>query len=144
MCEELPEDSNVLRYVRPSAVREDGTVDGAAFRLRPHERRLSVNWMECFGEYSEAERVRRIARLIRMQIRPTGRFAKLSVGGTRRRVAGIRFLHCPLAADGAYEADPSHSEIDGIPPGDSPESEWVGDLIAACIENAFPVLVEVP
>ena len=143
MREELPEDSNVLRYVRPSAVREDGTVDGAAFRLRPGELRLSVNWMECFGAYSEAERVRRIARLIRMQIRPTGRFAKLGVGGTRRRVAGIRFLHCPLAAEGAHEADPSHSEIDGIPPRDSPESEWVGDLLAACIEKALPVLVEV-
>lgn len=141
MCEELPEDSNVVRYIRPSSVREDGTVDGAAFRLRPAERRLSVNWMECFDEDSEIGQVRQIARLIRIQIRPRGCFAKLSVGGTVSRVADIRFLHCPLEEEGAYEADPSHSEIDGVPPGDSPEAEWIGDLIAECIENTIPVPV---
>ena len=141
MCEELPEDSNVVRYVRPSLVREDGTVDGAAFRLRLGEQRLSVNWMECFDGRSEAEQVREIARLIRVQTRPRGCFARLSVGGTKEQMPGIRFLHCPLEAEGAYEADPSHSEIDGIPPENSPESEWIGDLIAECIENTYSVPV---
>ena len=140
MCEELPEDSNIVRYIRPSSIREDGTVDGTAFRLRPNEPRLSVNWMECFDEGSEAEQVSRIAQLIRMQIRPNGRFAKLGVNDTKNRVPDdIRFLLCPLAAEDGHEADPSHSEIDGLPPDDSETSEWVGDLIAEGIESLFQV-----
>ena len=119
---------------------EDGTVDGSAFRLRPNEERLSVNWMEYFDQVSEDAQVHLIAQLIRMDTGPNGRFAKLSVGDTKGRVsAPIRFLLCPLPAECGHEADPSHSEIDGLPPNESPASEWAGDLLAARVETLFEV-----
>ena len=70
MCEELRDDSNVVRYIRPRKVMEDGTVDGSAFRLRPNEERLSVNWMEYFDQVSEDAQVHLIAQLIRMDTDP--------------------------------------------------------------------------
>ena len=40
---DLPESDHVVRYVRPSLVRSDGSVRGAAFGLRNDEVGLSVN-----------------------------------------------------------------------------------------------------
>ena len=42
---DLPETDHVVRYVRPSLVRQDGSVRGAAFGLRNDEVGLSVNWV---------------------------------------------------------------------------------------------------
>ena len=41
---DLPDADRVVRYVRPSLVRSDGSVRGAAFGLRTDEVGLSVNW----------------------------------------------------------------------------------------------------
>ena len=46
----LPDDAQVVRYVKPTSRHEDGSVDGAAFRLRSGDNGLSVNWLECFGD----------------------------------------------------------------------------------------------
>ena len=45
MNADLPETDHVARYVRPSLVRPDGSVRGAAFGLRNDEAGLSVNWV---------------------------------------------------------------------------------------------------
>ena len=39
-CEDLTDDSHVVRYARPTLVREDGTVGGEAFQLRSSRGRL--------------------------------------------------------------------------------------------------------
>ena len=40
---DLPDADHVVRYVRPSLIRSDGSVRGAAFGLRNDEVGLSVN-----------------------------------------------------------------------------------------------------
>ncbi len=80
-----------------------------------------------------------------MGIRNNGRFAELNVGTTKQhlkeQLSDIRFVHKPLNAIGNHEADPSHSEILGLP--DFPDEELIGDLIAnECIEAIHPGLKE--
>lgn len=74
-----------------------------------------------------------------------GRLVELSVGITKEQVGQIldelRFIPTPLAADENYEADPSHSEIVGLPPKDSPEADMIGDLIAECVIAIHPAKV---
>lgn len=143
MCEELPDDSTVVRYVRPSQTRDDGTIDGAAFQLRPDEDYLSVQWLEQFDHIPQDKRLEQAARLIRLRLSKTGRFAKFNVGAIARAVqkAGfdIRFLHYPLEASNDHEADPSHSGVSGLPSEEDAQSELVGDLIARCIKCLCPI-----
>ena len=46
--DDLPADDQIVRYVKPSMIQDDGTADGSDFRLRasrPDEAGLSVNWL---------------------------------------------------------------------------------------------------
>ena len=140
--QDLADDSHVVRYARPTLVREDGSVGGEAFQLRREELSLSVNWLECFEGLSVPEQLDEVRRLSRLQMRSNGRLAQLRVDRTRNHVRSelevLRFVHEPLAAEGEYEADPSHSEIVGLPQSDTPEAEMIGDLIAECVEAVYP------
>ena len=142
--EDLTDDSHVVRYAKPTLVRDDGSVGGEAFQLRLHESSLSINWLECFKGFSKPQQLDEVRRLSRLQLRRNGRLAELHVGLTKQHVLGeidsLRFLHKPLTAEGPYEADPSHSEILGLPLPDSPEAEMIGDVIAECIEAIYPAL----
>lgn len=77
-------------------------------------------------------------------MRRNGRLAELNIGITKRHVQArfknLRFIHMPLAAEGKYQADPSHAEIRGLPPGDSPEAALIGDMIAECIHTIHPAI----
>ena len=42
--DELPDDSHVVRYAKPTLVREDRSVGGEAFQLRPGEESSSAIW----------------------------------------------------------------------------------------------------
>ena len=143
----LPAGDHVVRYVKPSMIQEDGTADGSDFRLRsgtPGETDLSVNWLETFdpGKDNQLNEVRRLSRL---RLRPNGRFAEMNVGTVVREVsnelASLRIIHDPLEATKGFDADPSHSAIVGLPPGDSDHAMLVGDLIAECVINMHPAVV---
>ena len=142
--EDLTDGSHVVRYAKPTLVREDGSLGGEAFQLRLQESSLSINWLECFKGFSKPQQLDEVRRLSRLQMRRNGRLAELQVGYTKQYVLGeldsLRFVHMPLAAEGKYEADPSHSEILGLPQPDSPEAEMIGDVIAECIEVVYPAL----
>ena len=135
--DELPDDSHVVRYAKPTLVREDGSVGGETFQLRSGEGSLSANWLECFPGISKSQQIEQVRQRSRLQLRPNGRFAELSVGQTKEHVHGeltdLRFVHDPLEAEGGFEADPSHSEIAGLPAADSPEAELVGEMIGECV-----------
>ena len=81
-------------------------------------------------------------------MRVRGRLAELNVGQTRRHLRdeldSLRFVHRPLVAEGPYEADPSHSEITGLPGADSPEAELIGDMIAESISAVYPAVQSQP
>ena len=136
---DLPAEDHVVRYIKPSMVREDGTADGSDFRLRPHrpdESGLSVNWLEVFGS-DKASQLADVRRLCRLTLKPRGRFAEMNVGAVTSKVAeetsALRIIHAPLEAGSGYDADPSHTEIVDLPPGDSDLAMLVGDLIAECV-----------
>lgn len=144
--DELPDAAQVVRYVRPSYIREDGDVDGRAFRLREDETGLSVNWLDYFAGLSKAEQVNEVRRLSGLSLSRNGRFAELNVGDVKHVVGaelpelpGLRFVHDPPAANGAIEADPSHSLVIGLPrPADSRMAAAVGDLIARRVQGLHP------
>jgi hypothetical protein len=146
---DLPDEANVVRYIKPTMVFEDGSVDGSEFCLRAHrpdDTGVSVNWLECFGGLSKAQQLDEVRRLSRLTRRKSGRLAELNVGATkhyvRNELEGLRFIHAPLAAEGEYEADPSHSEIVGLPSGNSPQAALIGDMIAECIKAIHQAVQE--
>lgn len=144
-CGDLPDDAQVVRYLSPSYVEDDGCVDGAAFQLRPNENGLSINWIGYFADLDKSEQINEVRRLSRLRLRRNGRFAELNVGAAKQSVRAVlpdlRFVHDPLPADDGYEADPSHSQIAELPPlSDSQRSAMIGDMIARCAQNLYPAV----
>ena len=141
---DLPDDDHVVRYAKPTTVREDGSVDGSAFRLRPSDNGLSVNWLDYYQSFDKSQQLDKVRQSSRLTMRPNGRLAELNIGVTKRHVQrglkNLRFIHAPLAAEGDYQPDSSHSEIRGLPPGDSPEAALIGDMIAECIQIIHPAI----
>ena len=144
---DLPPDDHIVRYVKPSMIRKDGTPDGADFRLRAcrsDESGLSVNWLEVLG-LGKGHQLARVRQLCRLERKPAARFAELNVGATIRSVSQesmtLRIVHEPLEADEVHEADPSHAEITGLPPGESDLAIYVGDLISQCVVAMHPAVV---
>ena len=145
--DDLPAGDQIVRYVKPSMIQEDGTADGSDFRLRsarPDETGLSVNWLEAF-EPGKVHQLGEVRRLCRLHLRPNGRFAEMNVGTVIREVAKeldtLRIIHDPLEATEGFDADPSHAEIIGLPPGDSDQAVLVGDLIAEYVIDMHPAIV---
>ncbi len=146
MRNDLPSDDHIVRYVKPSMIQEDGTVDGSDFRLRstkPGEVGLSVNWLEALGP-GKAHQLAEVRRLCRLRLRPSGRFAEMNVGTVVCNVAveldTLRIVQDPLEATVEYDEDPSHAEIIGLPQGDSDQSALIGDLIAECVIGIHPAV----
>ena len=141
---DLPDADHVVRYARFIDLLDEGTLNCSAFQLRKAESGLSVNWLECFGDKTKSQQLDEVRRLIRLTMKRSGRLAELNVGQTRKKVDRLldelRFIHMPLDADENFEADPSHSEIVGLPPKDSPEADMIGDLIATCVIEVHPAL----
>ena len=143
----LPADDHIVRYVKPSMIQEDGTADGSGFHLRPArlgETGLSVNWLEVF-EQGKVHQMNEVRRLCRLRLRPNGRFAEMNVGTVMRQVAeeldSLRIVHDPLDAEEDFDADPSHSKLIGLPPGDSDHAVLLGDLIADCVIAMHPAII---
>ena len=142
--DDLPADGQIVRYVKPSMILDDGVADGSEFRLRPNrpdDTGLSVNWLEILGP-EKTYQLAEVRRLSRLTLRSAGRFAEMNVGAVKRKVVEeldtLRILHDPLDADGIFEADPSHAEIIGLPPGETEHAFLIGDLIAQCIVHLHP------
>lgn len=144
---ELPDSDHVVRYAKFTDFLDDDCemLSCSAFQLRPADSGLSVYWLECFEDQSKLQQLDEVRRLTRLTFRASGRLAELNVGATReyigQRLDELRFINKPLCADDEYEADPSHSEIVGLPGLDSPESEMIGDLIAECVVTLHPAKV---
>lgn len=138
---DLPDSDNVVRYVGGSHI-EDGQVLGGAFCLPPGRETLSVNWLECFAPLSRPEQLAAIRRLSRLTLGASGRLAELNAGAVKSYVAqqrpSLRLVSSPLPANENYAADPSHGDIIGLPPADSPQSTLIGDMIAECVNALHP------
>ena len=66
----------------------------------------------------------------------------MNVGTVRRCVAKeldtLRVIHDPLEVADNFNADPSHAEITGLPPGNSDQAIFIRDLIAKRIMAMHP------
>jgi len=140
----LSPDDHIVRYVGGSLIRDDGSVLGEAFRLRPNrpeESGLSVNWLEIFG-LDRQNQLAEVRRLFRMQRGTTGRFAEMNVGRVLDSLAeeleSAGAIHKPLPKEGIHEPDPSHAEIVGVPRPDTLRATLIGDLIAECVTELHP------
>lgn len=146
MNNDLPSDSQIVRYVKPSLIQDDCTVDGSDFCLRakrPDETGLFVNWLQACGPDKD-QQLSEIRRLTRLQLRRNGRFAELGMGrvveSVMKELESLRIVHDPLEETDSFEADPSHSQIVGLPPGGSDLAALVGDLIAECVVEMHPAV----
>lgn len=139
--DDLSESDNVVRYVKPSLILDDGTPEGSNFQLRLKETGLSVNWLEIFGP-NRSKQLAEVRRLFRLEVSGNGRFAEINVGtlmrAVRMEISTLRVIHSPLEEEGGFMADPSHSEIVGLPPRDSDQASLIGDLIAECVSDMHP------
>ena len=135
----LPDEDHVMRYVGWNNLRRDGDDNDRvigflpeAFRRRPEEEVLSVNWLEFFPE--PATRVRDCVWVLRkaMRARPKSAFAIGNVskikGTCYAHGAKIRILYEP------EEGEPAHSAIRHLPRDDLM-------LLAALADDAFSEIV---
>ncbi len=142
---DLPDDDHVVRYVKPRNV-EDGRVSIAEFRLRENEKGVSVNWLEYYKNLSKEERLAEVRVASRLVLRKNGRFAELNVGRIRNFLAkelpALRVIHTPLDAEEEFQADPSHSEITGLPSDNSEQADLIAEMIAKCVCDLHPAIAE--
>jgi hypothetical protein len=141
--------NHVVRYVKPTAIEADGQINGSEFQLRsnrPDDVGVSVNWPECFASKSKLEQMNEIRRLFRLVTKRLGCFAELNIGRTRdhlaKELSTILFVKDPLESNANYLADPSHALIAGLPAGNTPEAELIGDMIAECVINRHPTIID--
>jgi hypothetical protein len=80
--DDLPSVDHIVRYVKPSMIEEDGTANGADFRLRPNrpdETGVSVNWLEAF-DADKRQQLAEVRRLCRQTVRKTAASQSLTSG----------------------------------------------------------------
>jgi hypothetical protein len=134
----LPDEDHVMRYVPWGKLRRDGDDNvlgflGEAFKLRPNENSLSVNWLEKFDGDRE-ERILASVRMFRRTI-TVGTKSAFGVGNVikikevcRARGVTVRIVHEPK------DDNPSHSGIRRLPRDDA-------ILLDALAADAFAELI---
>ena len=146
-CGNLPNHDHITHYVKPTKVRDDGSIDGSIFRQSAlDDDGISVNWLEFFDRENESERLREVAMSIQRETSRDGRFAEMNVGDVvgclvaRGCSGSVR--HDPQEARNGHGPDPSHCLIQGLPTPDSEENKLAADAIADCVRAAHvpPVL----
>lgn len=138
----VPDEDHVTRLCGGSHVREDGSIAATAFKLRPGEAYLSVNWLEVLGlptRQAATEEVRRVLATKRT-VGSTARLAMLNVGRSRdvARQGGIAqvnlvFRHEP-EIDPGRPRDVSHTGLYGVPTDDN----TIPELLAASVLEIIP------
>lgn len=122
----VPDAHHVTRLCGGSHIREDGTIAATAFKPRPGEAYLSVNWLESLGLLSRDAGLTEVRRVLatKRKVGAAARLALLNVGQAREIVrresaahAEISVRHEPETEPG-QPADASHSGIYGVPEDD--------------------------
>ena len=138
----VPDADHVTRLCGGSHVREDGTIAATAFKPRPGEAYLSVNWLEALGltgRGSELAEVRRVLATKR-KVGGAARLAILNVGQARHVVRQESSAHLELAFRHEPEVgtgrphDHSHSGIYGVPEDDVLVPELLASVVLKVAE----------
>lgn len=138
----VPDAHHVSRLCGGSHTREDGTVAATAFKPRPGEAYLSVNWLECLSLPDRTAEIAELRRVLgaKRRIGGSAKLAILNVGETcavvRQQSQGrgaISVRHEPEIEPGQAQ-DPSHSGIYGVPEDDN----TIPELLANAIRESHP------
>ncbi len=101
----IPNSDHVVRYCSPRNV-QDGKILSSAFTKKKGEDYLSVNWLEYFnGNMDSFQRLQSVRDCIRLNIRPNGRFVKISVGDAKKSIKHVQVKYKPA------NSDPTHAGI---------------------------------
>lgn len=138
----LADGDAVVRYISRRHI-QGLKINGAAFCRRPGETARSVNLLEAGSGLGKAQQVHRVSEVIHLEVRPSAVFAELNVGAVRRALRGrrpnLRLVHRPSPATPRFPwVDPTHCEIYGLPPADSPQSIIIGDMMVALLTATHP------
>ncbi len=136
----VPDDDHISRLCSGITINPDGTVNGAAFQLRPgrpDEDHVSVNWLEFLELPNREAEISAIREVLASKLRlgAKAKLAVLNVGEMRDYVAqespdnrNLRVLHWP------EDNDPSHGGIYDLPTDDN----LIADLIAETVREVYP------
>jgi hypothetical protein len=134
----LPDEDHVMRYVPWKKLltdKDDNVLGflGEAFKLKPNEPSLSVNWIEWFGGDREAN-IRAAVKMFRSKLK-VGSKSAFGIGNVakikdvcRANGASVRIVHEPK------DDNKSHSGIRRLPPDDF-------TLLDALAADAFVELI---
>ncbi len=135
----LPDAHHVARYCSPRQV-ENGVPRWLAFRPRPGDEYLSVNWLEFLeaGDLSTAVGEMRVLFGGAFQLRTSGRFVVLNVGdvGAAVRDATGRPVH---AEHRPTDQNPSHSGVVGYSAEDTAVAHAIAEIVMS--EDVYPAVV---
>lgn len=128
------DNEDVVKHAK--AIFVDGDfVDGVAFLPRPNDQDgSSVNRLRLFSDEDD-EAMIRVRQLSRLTLRPSHRFAQLKIQSIKAAVSNFCTVDAsaaPLAATDAFEEDPSHALLTGLPPAGVID-DLIGDLISRTI-----------
>ena len=136
-CGELPDEDDVVHYVRPTTLRPDGSLTSGSFRRRtnrPDENELSVSWVQFWSNRGYENPLGQIRKHFGLTPARAGKFAEFNVGRVKHLIQQewqpVRVIHTP---DG--NADPSHSQIEPFPHPDTVDADVVGSLIARNVKQ---------
>lgn len=133
----VPDAHHIVRLCGGSHIREDGTIAATAFKPRPGEPYISVNWLEFLALPDRAAEIIEVGRVLaaKRTVGATARLAVLNVGLSREAVRAkshnnvvLSVLHEPEAEPGRPQ-DASHSGLYGVPADDN----TVPELLAAAV-----------
>jgi hypothetical protein len=112
---------DILRYIPPRLIREDGGVDGAAFLPRDTDGDGTSVHRALFYDPEISVSLEEIKRRFRCRRAKTGAFAEANVGSFRfcvESVAEVGVLDVfedPLEKEDPFEEDPAHALLTGLP-----------------------------
>ena len=133
----IPDADHICRLCGGSHIREDGTIAASAFKPRPGEAYLSVNWLEILNAIDPDEAIAKVQRVLakKRKIGASARWAILNVGQARSVVAPGSQARSQLSAVHEPELqDPSHSGLYGVPEDDN----MIPELLAQAISGIVP------
>lgn len=142
----LPHTAHVLRYVGPNSILEDGSIEiHIKLRTDKNEKGWSVHCLEYFGGRTKADQVDQVRQVARITLKKTGLLVEWEVGAVlqhlRDKAPQAQFVNKPLAADQNHRADPSHSELEGLPFDDEEQIALISDMIAERITSRYQAAV---
>jgi hypothetical protein len=130
----VPDEHHIVRLCGASHLRSDGVVSYTAFRPRPGEAYLSVNWLEFLDLADEAAALMEVRRMLatKRKIGSTACLARLNVGDAKAMVRGASGGRLTISIKHEPEPiDPSHSGIYGVPE----DSTDIQDALAMAVQQ---------